>query len=150
MDNKHAEQIAMLLNDQNQLVVQYTADRVLEHKDNYLVRLDNSGKVIACAELKQVQWYQFELLHVTVALKNQKQGHARALVAEAERRAIHRGARILQSTIRAGNSASEALFKSSGFKSVSRFYNTKSKNIISVWQRVLSPIPSTKSLETND
>lgn len=76
MDNSHAEQIAMLLNAQNQLVVQYTADKVLEHQDNYLVRLDDSGKLIACAELKQVQWYQFELLHVTVALKiNSKAMH---------------------------------------------------------------------------
>lgn len=150
MDNAHAEQIAMLLNAQNQLVVQYTADKVLEHQDNYLVRLDDSGKLIACAELKQVQWYQFELLHVTVALKNRQQGHARALVAEAEKRAIQRGARILQSTIRAGNSASEALFTSSGFKPVSRFYNAKSKNIISVWQQVLSPIPSNQSFEAND
>jgi N-acetylglutamate synthase-like GNAT family acetyltransferase len=146
MDRSHAEQIATLLNAQNQLTVQYTADCVLEHQDNYLVRLDDLGHVVACAELKQVQWYQFELLHVTVAQQNQKQGHARALVAEAETQAIHRGARILQSTIRAGNTASEQLFKSSGFESVSRFYNVKSENIISVWQRVLSPVPSNQSV----
>ena len=132
----------MLLNAQNELTVQYTAEMVLEHQDNYLFRLDESGLVIACAELKKVQWYQFELLHVTVAQKNQRQGHARSLVVEAEERAIKLGARILQSTIRADNSASEALFISSGFESVSRFYNVTSKNIISVWQRVLTPISS--------
>jgi len=142
MDCSQAEQIATLLNDQNQLTVKYTADCVLEHRDNYLVRLDHLGRVIACAELKQVQWYQFELLHVTVAQQHHRQGHARALVAEAEKQAIQRGARILQSTIRVGNAASEQLFKSSGFESVSRFYNAKSKNVISVWQRVLSPVPS--------
>jgi N-acetylglutamate synthase-like GNAT family acetyltransferase len=142
MDRSQAEQIAVLLNTQNQLTVQYTADRVLEHRDNYLVRLDDAGHVVACAELKKVQWYQFELLHVTVAQKNHRQGHARALVAEAEKQAIQLGARILQSTIRAGNTASEELFKSSGFESVSRFYNVHSKNIIGVWQRVLSPAPS--------
>lgn len=150
MDRSHAEQIAMLLNAQNQLTVRYTADSVLEHQDNYLVRLGDLGQVVACAELKQVQWYQFELLHVTVAQKNQRQGHARALVAEAEGRAIHRGARILQSTIREGNLASEALFKSSGFESVSRFYNVRSKNIIGVWQRVLSPVPSNQLFEASN
>lgn len=142
MDRNQAEQIAVLLNTQNQLTIQYTADRVLEHQDNYLVRLDATGQVVACAELKKVQWYQFELLHVTVAQQNQRQGHARALVVEAENRAIHLDARILQCTIRAGNTASEELFKLSGFESVSHFYNVKSKNIISVWQRVLSPVPS--------
>lgn len=142
MDGNHANQIATLLNAQNQLTIRHTANCVLEHQDDYLVRLDDSGQVIACAELKQVQWYQFELLHVTVAQQSQKQGHARALVAEAEKLATQRGARILQSTIRAGNTASEQLFKSSGFEPVSRFYNVKSKNIISVWQRVLSPVPA--------
>ncbi len=73
MDGNHAEQIATLLNAQNQLTVQYTASRVLEHQDDYLVRLDDAGQVVACAELKQVQWYQFELLHVTVAQQSQKQ-----------------------------------------------------------------------------
>lgn len=146
MDHHQAEQIAVLLNAQNQLTVPYTADRVLEHRDNYLIRLDDVGQVVACAELKRVQWYQFELLHVTVAQKNQRQGHARALIDEAEKQAIQRGARILQSTIRADNTASEQLFKSLGFESVSRFYNVKSKNIINVWQRVLSPAPSKDAL----
>src|SRR6185312_1702884 len=103
MDRSQAEQIAELLNTQNQLAVPYTADRVLQHGDSYLVRLDDSGQVVACAELKKVQWYQFELLHVTVAQQNRRQGYARSLVVEAEKLAILLGARILQSTIRAGN-----------------------------------------------
>ena len=79
---------------------------------------------------------------MTVAQQNRRQGYARSLVVEAEKLAILLGARILQSTIRAGNTASEDLFKSSGFESVSRFYNAHSKNIIGVWQRVLSPAPT--------
>ncbi len=139
MDLNQAQQIANLLNTQNQLTVQYDAGRVLEHKDNYLVRLDESGQVIACAELKQVQWYQFELLHLTVAQQHNRQGHARFLIVEAANLAIKRRARILQSTIRVGNAASEQLFQSSGFQSVCRFYNASSKNNVGVWQRVLSP-----------
>ncbi|MBD9467764.1 GNAT family N-acetyltransferase [Pseudoxanthomonas sp. PXM01] len=141
MERNQAEQIANLLNTQNQLTVHYGADRVLACQDNYLVRLDSSGRVIACAELKKVQWYQFELLHVTVSQQHHRQGHARSLITEATDRAISDGARILQSTIRAGNIASEHLFRSSGFEPVSRFYNARSKNIIGVWQRVLSEVP---------
>ena len=110
MERSQAEQIAALLNTQNQLTVHYHADRVLDHQDNYLVRLDRFGRVVACAELKKVQWYQFELLHVTVSQQHHRQGHARSLVVEAQDRAITGGARILQSTIRAGNTASEDLF----------------------------------------
>ena len=147
MDRSQAEQIATLLNTQNQLTVQYNADRVLEHAGNYLVRMDSSGQVAACAELKKVQWYQFELLHVTVAQQHHRQGHARSLVAEAVDRATKGGARILQSTIRVGNTASEELFKSSGFEAVSRFYNARSSNTIGVWQRVLSEAPSNNSFK---
>ena len=141
IDREQARQIATLLNSQNQLTVKYDADRVLEHADDYLVRLDDSGKVIACAELKYVQWYQYELLHVTVAEDHTRKGLARALVEEAAEKATANGARILQSTIRAGNDASEGLFSASGFMSVCRFYNARSKNIVAVWQRVLSPAP---------
>lgn len=142
MDRCQAVQIAALLNAQNQLTVRYSADRVFEHKDNYLVRLNGSGDVIACAELKKVQWYQFELLHVTVAFQYHKQGLARALVSEAENKATAQGGRLLQCTIRAGNLASEMLFKSSSFELASCFYNERSSNIIGVWQKVLSRPPT--------
>lgn len=145
MDRSQAEQIAALLNTQNQLTVHYDADRVLEFQANYLVRLDSAENVIACAELKKVQWYQFELLHVTVSHAHHRQGLARSLISEAQDRAIEGGARILQSTIRSGNTASQELFKSSGFELVSTFYNARSKNIIGVWQRVLSEAPSNNS-----
>lgn len=140
MRSDHARQIADLLNQQNQLIVNYTADRVLQHADNYLVRLDQDGQVIACAELKRVQWYQFELLHVTVAQHVQRMGHARSLMAEAATKGAALDARMLQATIRTGNTASERLFESSGFQLVSRFYNVRSGHFIGVWQRVLSPV----------
>jgi hypothetical protein len=39
MTKTQADQIAALLNDRNQLVVAYDADRVLAHVDNYLFAL---------------------------------------------------------------------------------------------------------------
>jgi N-acetylglutamate synthase-like GNAT family acetyltransferase len=142
MDQNQASQIATLLNEQNQLTVQYTAKRVLEHAPNYLVRIDDAGKVAACAELKKVQWYQFELLHVTVATTHLRKGLARNLIAEAQARAETSGARILQCTIRDGNKPSEDLFASSGFQSVCAFYNQQSKNLVRVWQKVLALPPA--------
>jgi N-acetylglutamate synthase-like GNAT family acetyltransferase len=145
MEKRHASQVAKLLNEQNKLTVQYTAEKVLEHADNYLLRFDDSGDVVACAELKFVQWYQFELLHVTVAPTNKRKGLASALVAEAESRARKKGAEILQSTIRKGNEESEGLFGKSGFQAVSTFLNAQSGNLIRVWQKVLVPPPSNTS-----
>jgi N-acetylglutamate synthase-like GNAT family acetyltransferase len=141
MDSSQASQIATLLNEQNQLTVQYDSERVLKHASDYLFRLDDAGRVIACAELRRVQWYQFELLHVTVADHHKKKGLARGLIAEAQSIAEQSGARILQSTIRDGNEASEKLFAGSGFNSACVFYNERSGNLIRVWQKVLVPPP---------
>jgi N-acetylglutamate synthase-like GNAT family acetyltransferase len=142
METRHASQIAQLLNEQNKLTVQYTAERILEHSGNYLLRFNDSGDVVACAELKRVQWYQFELLHVTVAATHKRQGLASALVVEAESHAKNEGAEVLQSTIRKGNEESESLFAKCGFQSVCTFFNTNSGNLIRVWQKVLVPPPS--------
>ena len=91
MERIHAEQIARLLNDQNQLTIPYTAETVLEHAPSYLVRIGECGEIIACTELKAVQWYQYELLHVTVAQTHLRGGLARSLIAEAEQQARLRG-----------------------------------------------------------
>lgn len=138
LTGKQAAEIAALLNNQNQLTVAYTSDSVLASRENYLITCSDEGHVIACAELKKVQWYQFELLHVTVAQNFHRKGHAKELVERAERIALERGARILQSTIRVGNVASENLFASASFNPVCRFYNRSSGNVIGVWQKVLA------------
>ena len=106
LSNGHADQIAALLNERNELTIQYTGARVLEHADNYICRHSGSGDVIACVELKTVQWYQTEILHLTVAKSQERKGHGKALLCEAERNARTNGARILQGTIRVGNAAS--------------------------------------------
>src|SRR2546426_2878779 len=73
MSREVAEQIAHLLNTQNQLTVPYTAARVLEH-DRYITRHDESGKVIGAVEVKKVQWYQCEIDHVSVDPGFQRKG----------------------------------------------------------------------------
>jgi ribosomal protein S18 acetylase RimI-like enzyme len=133
-----ADRIAALLNERNELTVTYTRKHILDHADNYLCRFSDDGAVIACVEVKKVQWYQTEILHLTVASSYERKGHAKALLCEAERIARANCARLLQCTIRAGNNASEKLFVGFGFVHVGTFHNQGSVNNVAVFQKVLS------------
>ena len=139
MTKSEAEQIAALLNARNQLTVPYTAAKVLAHADDYLTANTTSGELIGCVEIKSVQWYQFEVLHLSVADGHTGKGVARSLLAKAAQAASDKRARVLQCTIRSGNTESEGLFSSCGFACVSTFRNQASGNTVGVWQRVLSP-----------
>ena len=117
LTNEHAEQISALLNERNELTRQYTRELILEHADNYFCRYSDKDEVVACVEVKKVQWYQTEILHLTVAATQVRKGHAKALLCEAEKVACANGARILQCTIRINNSSSRMLFENAGFSS---------------------------------
>lgn len=134
----HANQIAALLNARNELTVQYTRQRVVEHADNYLCRYSENGEVVACVEVKKVQWYQTEILHLTVAASHERQGHAKALLCEAERVARANGARLLQCTIGVSDTASRALFEGFGFSHIGTFLDQGSGNNVGVFQKVLT------------
>jgi ribosomal protein S18 acetylase RimI-like enzyme len=136
--NDEAAQIGALLNARNQLTVPYDAARVLKSADQYLFKVVN-GKVVAAVELKNVQWYQGEVCHLTVDKDFEGKGYARNLCAELERRAAARGFRVLQCTIREGNAESEGFFTKAGFKPVSRFHNKISGNNVAIWHKVLEP-----------
>jgi ribosomal protein S18 acetylase RimI-like enzyme len=138
LSDAHADAIAALLNARNQLTVQYTRQRVQEEANNYIFRLSEVDQLIACVELKKVQWYQAEVLHLTVAEVHEGKGHAKALLCEAERVARASGARILQCTIRTDNGASRRLFEGFGFSHVSTFRNEQSGNNVGVFQKVLA------------
>lgn len=138
LTDSHADQIAALLNERNQLSVKYTRKRVLEHAENYLCRFSESGQLVACVEVKSVQWYQTEILHLTVAASEIRKGHAKALLREAERISHANGAHLLQCTIREGNSESRLLFEGLGFSHVSTFNNPSSGNNVAVFQKVQS------------
>lgn len=118
--------------------MKHTRQLVLEHAENYLCRISESGKVVACVEVKKVQWYQTEVLHLTVAASEIRKGHAKALLCEAEHVSRANCARLLQCTIREGNAESRSLFEGFGFSHVSTFNNPSSGNNIAVFQNVLS------------
>jgi len=138
LSDTHADAIAALLNERNQLTVQYTRARVHSEAGKYLYRLSEAGDLIACVEVKKVQWYQAEVLHLTVAAAHERKGHAKALLCEAERSARANGARVLQCTIRTDNQASRKLFEGFGFAHVSTFLNQGNGNNVGVFQKVLA------------
>jgi len=136
MTDTVARQIADLLNSQNELTVDYTAAKVLEH-DRYIVRLDDSGNVIGAVEVKKVKWYQCEIDHLSVHPDAKRRGLGTSLLGEAEARARQLGARVAQCTIRVGNAPSEGLFKKAGYISTVTFVNAANGNRVTVYQKVL-------------
>lgn len=133
-----ADQIAALLNLQNELTLQYTRKRVLDHAENYLIETSDQGDVLACVEVKKVQWYQSEISHLSVSRSAVRKGHATALLKQAEQRSRVNGVSLLQCTIREGNNVSRRLFESLGFLQVGMFMNMESGKNLVIYQKVLS------------
>lgn len=139
IDRKQAEEIAKLLNQQNQLAGVHTADTVLADKIGYLVELSEDGRVACCAHVKKVQWYQAEVSHVTTHPEFVRQGRGLRMIAAVEKRARENGQRLLQCTIREGNKASSDLFDKAGFVQGPTFFNPQTENNVTVWSKPLHP-----------
>jgi ribosomal protein S18 acetylase RimI-like enzyme len=136
---EQAARIAELLNKRNELARQYSGAEILAHARNYQCRLNEDGEVMAFVEVKRVQWYQAEVCHLTVAPEFERRGLAKTLLAQVEAEARAGGVRLLQCTIREGNTASRNLFEGAGFRRVSAFHNGATGNNVDVFQKVLSP-----------
>lgn len=134
LTDKQADRICTLLRERNQLTREYGRAEI--QMGNYLCRFV-ADEVVAFAELKKVQWYQSEVCHLTVAVEHERQGHAKALIAEMEQAAINQSSRLLQCTIRENNISSLTLFEHFGFRAVGRFYNKYSGNNVYVMQKVI-------------
>jgi ribosomal protein S18 acetylase RimI-like enzyme len=138
MNRNQAEQIANLLNTQNQLDHPYDADMVLNNAKDYRFLIDDDQVlIIAAVEIKRIQWYQSEILHLSVSPQHQRKGLGRRLLADAEADAKGKGDRILQCTIREDNVPSKKLFQSAGFTCTSTFHNARTGNNVTVWQKVV-------------
>jgi RimJ/RimL family protein N-acetyltransferase len=137
---REAEQIAELVNARNELPVKYSAAKVLKDHDNYLCEIDNQV-VVGCVEVKRVQWYQWEIRHLSVRETHEGKGLGKRLVHQAEDKAKNGGARIVQCTIRVGNEPSEQTFRRSGYREASCFFNADTGRYIAVWQKVLGHRP---------
>jgi GNAT superfamily N-acetyltransferase len=134
-----AEQIAALVSKRNQLATSQDADKVLRAAANYLFELEGDT-VIACVEVKRVQWYQWEIRHLSVREDHERQGLGKRLIRCAEEKAKNGAARIVQCTIRVGNVGSEQAFRRSGYREACSFFNAATHNYVAVWQKVLSHV----------
>jgi len=131
-----AEQIATLLNRQNQLAIFQTPEMILDSQDRYLVSLYGS-RVLGVVAVTKVQWYQGEISHLSVCPDVRRRGIAKGLLRDAEESLRRCGARIAQCTVRDGNEASEKLFQGQGYRMTLRFFNPERGNRIAVYQKVL-------------
>jgi ribosomal protein S18 acetylase RimI-like enzyme len=141
MDLKQAEEVANLLNGRNELVQQYRPQTVYAARENYLLEFSSEDSVIGCAELKKVQWYQYEISHVSVKKEVEGTGIGWKLLKQAEQMAIQGGGRIIQCTIRANNKCSQEMFARNGYSKASEFYYPVSGNMVEVWQKPVSRKP---------
>ena len=136
MTTEQAQQIADLLNSRNQLTIPYTADRVKASEGDYAFECEGD-EVFACVQVKKIQWYQSEILHLSVRSDHEGKGWGTRMIARAEQRAKEQGARIAQCTIRVGNIESESVFRKSSFHETCRFQNAASENEVAVFQKAL-------------
>lgn len=137
MTEEQAKQIATLLNERNKLVKEYSPDDVLAKEQNY-VYLDEKSIIIACAESKKVQWYQWEICHVSVDKTYEGRGLGSKILKLAEKKAIEGGAKILQCTIRSDNESSLRLFLAKGYTKTTSFFYPNSGNWVHVLQKSVS------------
>lgn len=131
-----ATKIAALINERNQLDGRYDAARIIEHCDNYEYELDGDV-LVACVETKKVQWYQWEICHLSVNPSCARKGYGSRMIQKAEEKAKQGGARIVQCTIRVGNVESEGAFRNQGYVQTTCFYNCRTDKYIGVWQKVI-------------
>lgn len=132
-----ARAIAELINGRNKLTKKYTAEMVLEGADNYICRFARDGRLVGVVEAKRVQWYQCEIDHLSVLADAEGQGLGSSLLKSAEARAIELQTRVAQCTIRVGNEPSEGLFRKFGYLPTVSFFNIRSGNDVTVYQKAL-------------
>jgi GNAT superfamily N-acetyltransferase len=133
----HAEQIASLINERNLLTKELDSETIYKEAESYEFEIQGD-KVVACLQRKKLQWYQWEILHLSVSKDHEGEGLAYGLYKRAEDQAIRKRARLLQCTIRDGNAASEKFFTRQRFVRVNRFSNEQSGHTVVVWQKVLA------------
>lgn len=137
MNYNLAQQISSLLNERNNLTKKYTPDNILESEDNYQYIFEND-KIIAVAEIVKVQWYQWEIKHVSVNKEFEGKGFGNKIIEIAEFFAFEQNARIIQCTIRSNNWSSIKLFEKNGYNKTLTFYNNVSKNYVHILQKNVS------------
>ena len=132
-----ASQISELINSQNELITQYTVQKVLNQASDHLWETA-ADRVLGVVRVQRVQWYQAEISHLSVQPDLGRSGIGSTLLKRAEARAVELGARITQCTIRTTNEPSIKFFTKHGYTSAASFYYPYTGNTVMVFQRALS------------
>ena len=146
MDRNIAEQIAILINEQNELIKPYTTELIQKHSEEYQYKLDRHGDLVCCLRLKRVQWYQGELCHASSRQKERQNTAMYRILERTIQVALEKDIRLLQATVRASNIVPQKFLKSFGFEHTATFYYPVSGNDITVWQKNLSIAPNVSRL----
>jgi ribosomal protein S18 acetylase RimI-like enzyme len=137
MTKEDAKQIADLINERNQLTKKQQSNDILFNKDSY-VFIKDDDKIIACAESKQIQWYQYEICHVSIHKDYEGKRFGTKILKLAENIVKNNNGKIIQCTIRSNNENSIRLFTRKGYNEVNKFFNPKSENWINIYQKIIS------------
>lgn len=137
MEENIGRQVADLINRRNELTKKHYFDDIIALQDNFVLIMDGSN-LVACAEVKQVQWYQHEICHVSVHESYEGTGKGNEILRMAEQKALNKNARVIQCTIREANKDSIRLFTRNNYRKVNDFYNVNSGNLVGIWQKVLT------------
>jgi len=136
MTEELAIKIAALINERNKLDELLDATRIINKADNYEYLMDGNV-LVACVEAKKVQWYQWEICHLSVNTRYVRKGFGSRMIQKAEEKAKQGGARIMQCTIRVGNVESEGAFRKQGYVQTISFFNSRTGHYVGVWQKVI-------------
>ncbi len=137
MDVNIARQISNFLNKYNKLDKFFTEKDILKEKDSYIY-LEDNGILIGAVKLIKFDWYLGGIKHLTINESYRKQGYATKLLLIAEKKAIEKNIRVLQSTIRKNDIASIKSFEKCGYKKVNCFFNKRTNRKILIYQKILS------------
>jgi ribosomal protein S18 acetylase RimI-like enzyme len=137
MEFRDAMQIADLLNTRNRLQRPVEWRDVYDDASQYRF-LRDGDKLMGCIQMRAVQWYQTELLHLAVAQEYEGRRLAIKLGKMAEEWAIGEGARILQATVREDNTQMVRGLQLFNWTIVNKFYNHRTENNVLILQKVLS------------
>jgi ribosomal protein S18 acetylase RimI-like enzyme len=120
-----ARQVALLINNNNDLNSKLNAATVLANRKGYIV--ESSGtEVVACVKLERQSYNMSEIKHLVVISKYRKCGLAKRLVLESLKRSTNP---IVYATVRKDNIPSQKVFQACGFINSGQ-YTTGNKVIL--------------------
>lgn len=137
MRDKHARQIAEIINDRNGLLTQLYTNDVLYSEGAWVVIRDAKDDVAACANVRTVTWYMGELSRVSTRRGLDGKGHGPEIVKRACAQARNMGLKVLILTTRADNFGAKCLFFRMGFRRVESFFNSDSGHPLELWSRAI-------------